>query len=131
MTFNWLRRPKKNRNSVHKEDICIDQTLTQKTADVHDEPENDIEHQNSTISFNDEEYVVKALTNEQVEDCKEAFAVFVDEEGKTPKSQIYIDIVLLIEVLFIDSCSNCVTFRICGYLQLGRNPKGSGRQNIR
>lgn len=42
--------------------------------------DNDIENQNSNMSFNDEEYA-KALTNEQIEDCKEAFAVFVNHEG--------------------------------------------------
>ncbi len=102
MNFNWLRLNKSNSNSVSK-DNSIDQ-------DVKDDPENDIEHQNSNMSFNDEEYV-KALTNKQVEDCMEAFAIFVDQEGKKLERQgIGIHRPLDRADIFIDLCSNFVAF---------------------
>ena len=42
----------------------------------------DIENQNSNMSADGDGSTMSSLSNEQVEDCKEAFSVFVNQEGE-------------------------------------------------
>ena len=85
MKLNWLRRRKANKDNKNNSQPHQLKVTPKTEQQVEESKEaEDIENQNSNMSFNDEDYV-KALTNEQVEDCKEAFAVFVDHEGKEAK----------------------------------------------
>lgn len=76
MNLNWLRRKDANNNQEKR--------TNSNPAVI------DIENGTASMSFNDEEYA-KALTNEQIEDCKEAFGIFVDEEGESVESLIRVE----------------------------------------
>ena len=79
---NSMRLWRRNGNSKNNIQPSSQQLQVTTSASAEEQQLQDLVNQTSaSMSFNDEEYA-KALTNEQIEDCKEAFAIFVDTEGK-------------------------------------------------